>query len=417
MKYLAAFLLVKVRGKNDPSINDIRDIIERIGIEFDHKKAEEVIRNMKGKNIHKLFKEDDIQRITNELLEEMKQHQYQPPINDDNSQYQDRLFGLTMTLRLTENSPIEKYALTLIDNHSFLNSAGKKIDLQKEDIVHNPYQRWHFGIGELNTVINPELHKDMVWDVADHYSLNPQEGTPFYTFPFHGRHNQHFIFKNNMIIARQNGHAVTYVGGDIPFVMMLPMEDLKERQTFRIQKTTISPTKTQTIRKSNIKKQPQQHSKKVVSSQNIDKAPENIKKESKSIEDVLLKNKHIQNNDIFIKIDYNTKQSTPKITQKNTNRTIPPPSRVVAKLPSASQLNTINQRSQNIKEVITTESLKTFVSNEKDAEKIAKFNNLILEKLRNEVINQQTQFQIIKSKEEIFSRFKSNRRKRSSQKF
>lgn len=155
-------------------------------------------------------------------------------MNGDNSHCQDKSFGLTMILRLTENGPLERYALTLIDNQNFLNSAGKKIDLQKEDIAHNANQRWVFGHGESSTIIHPELHNDIVWDVADKDNLNPPEKTPFYTFPVHGRHNQHFIIKKGMIFAKQNGHVVTYVGGDKPFVMMQPKESLKERQTFYI---------------------------------------------------------------------------------------------------------------------------------------------------------------------------------------
>ena len=38
-----------------------------------------------------------------------------------------------------------------------------------------------------------------------------------------------------MIYAKQNGHVVTYVGGNEPLVMMPPSRALKARQTFRIQ--------------------------------------------------------------------------------------------------------------------------------------------------------------------------------------
>ena len=228
MKYLSAYLLAKSNGKINPNVEDIRDIIESIGIEFDRWRAEEIIKQIKGKNIQDIINEEEIPKLTHDLLEEIKIHQLKSPMEGDNLQYQDKIFGLTITLQLTENGPREKYALTLIDNQNFLNSAGKKIDIQKEDISHNSCQRWCFGHGELSTVITPESHKDVVWDVADHYSLNPPEGTPFYTFPFHGRHNQHFIYKNNLIYARQNGHVVTYVGGDVPFVLMPPNEKFKE---------------------------------------------------------------------------------------------------------------------------------------------------------------------------------------------
>ncbi|KAK8885803.1 hypothetical protein M9Y10_041257 [Tritrichomonas musculus] len=75
----------------------------------------------------------------------------------------------------------------------------------------------------------------MVWDVADHYNFDPPDGTPFYLYPVHTRHNQHFLYKDKMIIAQQNGQVVTYVGGDVPFVMMAPSEILRDRQTFDIQ--------------------------------------------------------------------------------------------------------------------------------------------------------------------------------------
>lgn len=234
MKYIAAYLLAKSRVQENPSINDIRDIIESIGLEYDNRKGEDTIRRFNGKNINEIYTSQEIERMTNELLEEIEKQNPQAPINGSNILCQNKTFGLAMTLRLTENGPIERYALTLINNQNFLNSGGYKIDLQKEDIAHNANQRWHFGSGEYNTIINPECQEHVVWDIADGDSLNPPERTPFYAFTFHGRHNQHFIFKNNMIYARQNGHVVTYVGGDTPFVMMSPKASLKERQTFQI---------------------------------------------------------------------------------------------------------------------------------------------------------------------------------------
>ena len=74
----------------------------------------------------------------------------------------------------------------------------------------------------------------MVFDVADEFNLDTSAKTPFYLFMFHGRHNQHFIYKDNMIYAKQNGQVVTYIGGENPFVMMSPCEQLKARQTFTI---------------------------------------------------------------------------------------------------------------------------------------------------------------------------------------
>ena len=74
----------------------------------------------------------------------------------------------------------------------------------------------------------------MVWDIADEDNLDPPEGTPFYLSPFNGEHSQQFVYKNEMIYAKQNGDVVTYVGGVVPFVMMAPNNALKARQTFHI---------------------------------------------------------------------------------------------------------------------------------------------------------------------------------------
>lgn len=63
----------------------------------------------------------------------------------------------------------------------------------------------------------------MVWNVADNENLNPPVVTQFYLFPSYRRHNQHFIFKNDMIYAKQNGMVVTYVGDDEPLVIFSPI--------------------------------------------------------------------------------------------------------------------------------------------------------------------------------------------------
>lgn len=43
-----------------------------------------------------------------------------------------------------------------------------------------------------------------------------------------------FVYKNEMIYAKQNGMVVTYVGGQYPFQMMPVSDELKSRQTFQI---------------------------------------------------------------------------------------------------------------------------------------------------------------------------------------
>ena len=98
----------------------------------------------------------------------------------------------------------------------------------------NVNQQFVFGQGNDFDIIKSELNQNLVWDVADADSIDPPSGTPFYLFPIHGKHNQRFVYKNQMIYATQNDQVVTYVGGETPFVMMQPSEQLKSRQTFRV---------------------------------------------------------------------------------------------------------------------------------------------------------------------------------------
>lgn len=173
------------------------------------------------------------------------------PIDGDNSQYAGRKFGLVMKLNKSDyNNGKEKdlndhqnytgelisLAVTLEkEGKPFLNPAGLKLFLKESNIENDVYQQFTFGKGSWTTVIDSFVRKGMVWDVTDEFNLNPPSGTPFYLFPFHGRHNQHFIYKNEMIYAKQNGMVVTFIGGHRPFQMMPPNPSLKERQTFKIQ--------------------------------------------------------------------------------------------------------------------------------------------------------------------------------------
>ena len=152
------------------------------------------------------------------------------PIEGDNFEFSGKLFALTMNI---DNHP---YALTLMNNtEHFINEGGMKLDLAIPNIRDDVRQQFTFGNDDWNTVIDSFAQKGMVWDVANADNWNPPDGTPFYLFPFHGRHNQHFVYKDGMIYAKQNGQVVTYVGGDIPFVMAEPSESLIEKQTFHIE--------------------------------------------------------------------------------------------------------------------------------------------------------------------------------------
>lgn len=171
------------------------------------------------------------------------------PLEGNNNEFTGRKFGLTMTLHGSNynngnkveetefhDGPPTTFAVTLVkDAGAFLNPAGLKLDLTAPNIDQDVFQQFTFGQTSWDTVIDSFVRQGMVWDVANAEELNPCEGTPFYLFPFHGRHNQHFVLRDGMIYSKQNGHVVTYVGGDCPFVMMKPNDLRKERQTFHIQ--------------------------------------------------------------------------------------------------------------------------------------------------------------------------------------
>lgn len=152
-------------------------------------------------------------------------------MNEDNSQYAGKEFALLMNT----NGNDWNNAVTLErDGNWFLNPAGLKLNLAERN-PNDVYQQFTFGLGEWNTVIDSVAQRGMVWDVANDDDINPPSGTPFYLFPFHGRHNQHFVYNDGKIIATQNGMAVTYVGGEQPFQMMPLSSSLEAKQTFKIQ--------------------------------------------------------------------------------------------------------------------------------------------------------------------------------------
>ncbi|KAK8841954.1 hypothetical protein M9Y10_026909 [Tritrichomonas musculus] len=172
-------------------------------------------------------------------------------VEGDNSQYAGRKFGLVMLLNENDYNNGEKvdledeqllfgedvqFALTMVkDKQPYLNPAGLKLTIAEPNIENDVFQQFTFGKDDWNTVIDSVQQQGMVWDVADEFNTNPPSGTPFYLFPFHGRHNQHFVYKDGMIYAQQNGQVVTFVGGDEPLVMMPPSNQLRARQTFTLQ--------------------------------------------------------------------------------------------------------------------------------------------------------------------------------------
>lgn len=127
----------------------------------------------------------------------------------------------------------KKYGLRLTDQ-LYLNSAGYKFELAEpnhEDIA----QKFEFGDGDDITLIKPLSKYGWVFDVANANDLNPPEGTPFYVFMIHGRHNQRFTYKNKRIVATQNEQCITYQEGkEDAFVMMAQKDELKEDQEFKL---------------------------------------------------------------------------------------------------------------------------------------------------------------------------------------
>lgn len=55
MKYCSAFLMAVLGGKENPSSDDIKTILESVGAEFDETIAERLISEMKGKTVHELI--------------------------------------------------------------------------------------------------------------------------------------------------------------------------------------------------------------------------------------------------------------------------------------------------------------------------------------------------------------------------
>ena len=195
--------------------------------------AKYVLENLPQQEIQTIeVKERSINLLTNL---ENESDQPEKLVNTNNDQYNGRKFGLIMHLKKCENEQEKDYAVALFrEENGFMNPAGLKLELEEPNIEKDVKQQFSFGKDSWNTVIDSVEQGGMVFDVCNADNVNPPEGTPFYLFPFHGRHNQHFVFQNGMIFAKQNGMVVTYVGGEIPFQMMNPSQSLKSTQTFTI---------------------------------------------------------------------------------------------------------------------------------------------------------------------------------------
>ena len=57
MKYLCAYALAWLGGKKEPSVNDLKDIIESTGGDFDHDRAQDLVGRLKGKDLSQVIQE------------------------------------------------------------------------------------------------------------------------------------------------------------------------------------------------------------------------------------------------------------------------------------------------------------------------------------------------------------------------
>lgn len=55
MRYVAAYLLATLGGNNNPSANDIKGILEAVGIEADQERLDRVIKELSGKDINEVI--------------------------------------------------------------------------------------------------------------------------------------------------------------------------------------------------------------------------------------------------------------------------------------------------------------------------------------------------------------------------
>ncbi|KAF4531225.1 hypothetical protein B566_EDAN019228 [Ephemera danica] len=55
MRYVAAYMLAALGGKENPSAADIEKVLSSVGIEVDSEKLSKVINELKGKNLEELI--------------------------------------------------------------------------------------------------------------------------------------------------------------------------------------------------------------------------------------------------------------------------------------------------------------------------------------------------------------------------
>ena len=55
MRYVAAYLLANLGGNDSPSANDIKKILESVGVNVDDEKLNKVVSELNGKDISEVF--------------------------------------------------------------------------------------------------------------------------------------------------------------------------------------------------------------------------------------------------------------------------------------------------------------------------------------------------------------------------
>ncbi|KAK8888322.1 60S acidic ribosomal protein P2 [Tritrichomonas musculus] len=85
MKYIAAYMLAKL-GTENPKVDDIKRIIESVGIEFDFKKAEEIVNKLEGKNLEDVINngKTKLSLVSNDQSGQTEQTKSKDDNNSDN---------------------------------------------------------------------------------------------------------------------------------------------------------------------------------------------------------------------------------------------------------------------------------------------------------------------------------------------
>ena len=152
---------------------------------------------------------------------------------------------------------------------------------------------------------------------------------------------------------------------------------------------------------------------------NILKAPEHIINEVKQIGQLVCDNELVKSNKIMIEITYNDPNEKQDNTDKETVCTIskesdvivPRPSKVIPVIPSPEQFAIICDQIINTPNKSSKETLRKYVQTDEDALYLERINNMILEQITIETKSKPKNEN--KSREEILSYFRRNKRSRN----